>query len=367
MDEEEGEQPESPEEGSEVQPPRVVEPPEPTLAPDPEDVLLKSDADALGETDWLEQAVDIAYHAPNLTVPLYKFIQEGYGKLGRRLNQPLLTEGLSMLAKTISGLGHVFVRLDLPGRSLVDIAAIQHLQHLRYVALPGNHLLDIRPLNQLHFLMQLDLSDNYLLSMQPLEPHPFLKVINVSKNFLKDLRGIEEQPHLQRLYISYNKLSAFNLSQTKFLKDLDTLEVRKNRLRTFDAVLPSLKTLFLAQNCIDTLGEFSCTPKLEFIDLRRNKIRSLQKWQIPYLKYLNLSWNYLENLEEVFGVLKDLPELQTLVMSNNPVCENMERLQQHAMVSCPALKRCNQMLVTKELRQEAAQQLLEEENDKPSG
>lgn len=119
------------------------------LTPDPEDELRRAEATASGNPDWIEHAFDPEYQASRLNGALAKFIREGYGKLGGKLNQALLTDGLSMIAKTITGLSQAFVRLDLPGRALCDISVLRNFKHLRYVSVPGNHIFDITPFNDL--------------------------------------------------------------------------------------------------------------------------------------------------------------------------------------------------------------------------
>ena len=172
----------------------VVKPPAEVirqLKPDPEDKFLREDVQQHGglTEDWLEEAFDPDYEQPKLTPELSLFLRNGYAKLGRRLSQDLMGEGLSMVAKAISGLSHAYVRLELRGRAIIDIALVRDFCNLRYVSLAGNHILSLAPLNSLQFLMTLDVSDNYLDSMADFGVHNHLKTLNVSKNFLRNLTG----------------------------------------------------------------------------------------------------------------------------------------------------------------------------------
>ncbi|GAU96050.1 hypothetical protein RvY_07551 [Ramazzottius varieornatus] len=332
------------------------------LKPDPEDELQHTEAVASGEETWIEQAFDPEYEQPRLTPSLAKFIRKGYDKLGRKLGQYLMAEGLSMVAKTISGLSHAYVKLDLPGRSITDIALVKSFCNLRYVSLAGNHIFDILPLNQLQFLISLDLSDNYLESLEGFELHNYLKVLNVSKNFLKHLDGVVEHPYLQRLYLSYNKLAHFAPSSPRYLRELEVLELRKNRLIGFggpSVKFPALKVLFIAQNNIEKLENLRGMKSIEFLDVRRNKLKSLADWPtLPNLKHLNVSFNFLEDVAELEKLAVKLARLKVLVIKNNPIMKD-EIIGSKMIVAYTALTRVNDVRITKEKRQEAITEVQE--------
>lgn len=217
--------------------------------------------------------------------------------------------------------------------------------------------------------MLLDVSDNYIESLAEFRPHQDLKVLNVGKNFLRDLLGVVDHPNLQRLYLSYNKLVAFT-GGPRLLTKLETLELRKNRLKGFgdpDMKLPALKTLFLAQNNIEDLGDFSCGRNLELLDLRRNKLKSFGKWIAPALRYLNLSWNFIENIQEMEKLTGSLPSLNIVVMTNNPAMKREERLQNSIIVASKQLERFNALIITKEVRKDSAAALEEGEELEEDG
>ncbi|OQV18213.1 putative Leucine-rich repeat-containing protein 23 [Hypsibius exemplaris] len=361
-EEEEEEEPEDTTEGGVTpirSPPEVIK----QLKPDPEDDLLRRDVKQNGNLDWIEEAFDAEYEQPKLTPALAVFIRKGYDKLGRKLGQELMGDGLSMAAKTISGLSHAFVKLDLSGKAITEIRLLRNFCNLRYVCLAGNHIFDIAPLNELQFLMTLDVSDNYLDSLEDFQVHNHLKTLNVSKNFLKDLKGVIEHPYLQRLYLSYNKLSIFTTnSSSKYLRELETLELRKNRLTSFGEPglkLPALKYLFLAQNHIEALPFLKSTRSLEFLDLRRNKLKVTGDWATLALKYLNISFNYIEEVAELEKMAASLPQLEVLVATNNPLMAD-ERAQTLLVVAFKTLTRFNAVNVTKELRVDAVAELAED-------
>jgi protein phosphatase 1 regulatory subunit 7 len=183
------------------------------------------------------------------------------------------------------------------------------------------------------------------------------------------LAGVIEHPYLQRLYFSYNKLKRFTFESPEYLRELETLELRKNRLTTFgspELQLSALKNLFLAQNCIDTFPQLKSTSNLEFLDLRRNKLRAVVgNWPISSLKYLNLSFNYIEDVGQIETLALRLPQLAILVAKNNPLMAD-ENAQNSVVMAFKNLTRFNAVSITKQMRLDIAAEFLKENDQRGS-
>ncbi|NXJ65586.1 LRC23 protein, partial [Rostratula benghalensis] len=237
-------------------------------------------------------------------------------------------------------------------RDLTDISLLEHFIHLRYVDLSENKLQDLSPLSSLTHLLWLKVDRNLLISacMQEL---PYLQIISFAHNRIKDMEGITH-PRLASLSLEGNKIqTALGLSHGQ-LFSLQTLELRGNTLEsTAGLSLPKLKNLYLAQNAIRSLEGLEGLGQLTTLHLRDNKLKTLDGFcsSMKCLQYLNLRNNGISSLQEV-GKLQVLPMLQTLVLVDNPCCDEPNyRLE--VLVLLPHLQRLDKEFVEQEERTEA--------------
>lgn len=172
----------------------------------------------------------------------------------------------------------------------------------------------------------LDISSNEVTSL----PKEFknlsnLRKLNVAKNKIREIPGlaISNMKNLEELEASENQLdvvfSGLN-GQTVTLSALKRLDVRQNKLRTFDESrdatvfhpvikLPKLKELLASLNRIESFGPlFHNTLELEILDIGDNKLAEIPEGLIALkgLKRLDLSNNDLKILPAELGMLKSL-------------------------------------------------------------
>ncbi|NXN31555.1 LRC23 protein, partial [Nycticryphes semicollaris] len=237
-------------------------------------------------------------------------------------------------------------------RDLTDISLLERFIHLRYVDLSENKLQDLSPLSSLTHLLWLKVDRNLLTSawMQEL---PYLQIISFAHNRIRDMEGITH-PRLATLSLEGNKIqTALGLSHGQ-LFSLQTLELRGNTLEsTAGLSLPKLRNLYLAQNAIQSLEGLEGLGQLTTLHLRDNKLKTLDGFcsSMKCLQYLNLRNNGISSIQEV-GKLQVLPMLQTLVLVDNPCCDEPNyRLE--VLVLLPHLQRLDKELVEQEERTEA--------------
>lgn len=81
---------------------------------------------------------------------------------GQTLTKDDIAGGLTQLARTADGLSHAFVKLDLVGKDITDITAIQTYEHLRYISLANNKITTLKALSSLENLITLNAENNRL-------------------------------------------------------------------------------------------------------------------------------------------------------------------------------------------------------------
>eukprot|EP01064_Diplonema_japonicum_P031444 TRINITY_DN561_c3_g1_i1.p1 TRINITY_DN561_c3_g1~~TRINITY_DN561_c3_g1_i1.p1 ORF type:complete len:247 (+),score=63.09 TRINITY_DN561_c3_g1_i1:67-741(+) len=98
------------------------------------------------------------------------------------------------------------------------------------------------------------------------------------------------------------------------------------------SILKACKRLALSSNAIDKIGPgLGLIPNLEILSLGRNKIKKLENLDLPNLKQLWLSYNFIDRLSG----LDKLARLTTLYLSNNMIDKwgEIERLDANEQLS----------------------------------
>ncbi|XP_041038373.1 leucine-rich repeat-containing protein 23, partial [Carcharodon carcharias] len=205
------------------------------------------------------------------------------------LTMEILSESLSLLCKTGTGLSHAYVRVDLKDRGLTDINAIRSFIHLRYVDVSVNNLQDISPLANLSHLLWVCADENYLTSAK-IEQLPFLQVLSLAKNRIKDMQGITH-PLLESLILTGNQINEMSGLDPSKLTQLHSLELRGNLLESTAGLnLPRLRNLYLAGNSISRLEGLEALTGLQTLHLRDNQLETLRGFSetMTSLQYLNV-------------------------------------------------------------------------------
>lgn len=271
------------------------------------------------------------------------------------LNDEIVAQSLSLLAKTGSGLAHAYTRFEASNRNLTDISRLEAFVHLRFIDLSNNRLRSVAALNRLKFLLTLKLDSNELSTLD-LQPLTYLQTLSVSNNRLRSAAGIE-QPRLETLNLNHNQIdTCVGLEHTK-LPNLVTLEMRENRLTTTAGIdLPNLKSLFLGMNMITKIEDLENMSRLTTLHLRDNKVEVLDGFHesMKQLQYINLRTNNISDPLEL-KKLAVLPMLRALVLLETPIAET-DSYRMEALVAIEKLERLDKDPFTEDERSDAQEE-----------
>lgn len=271
------------------------------------------------------------------------------------LNDEIVAQSLSLLAKTGNGLAHAYTRFEASNRNLTDVSRLESFVHLRFIDLSNNRLRSVAALNRLKFLLTLKLDSNEL-STVDLQPLTYLQTLSLSNNRIRSAAGIE-QPRLETLNLNHNQIdSCFGLEHNK-LPNLTTLEMRENRLTTTAGIdLPNLKSFYLAMNMITKLEDLDKMERLTTLHLRDNKIETLDGFYetMKQLQYVNLRANNVSDPLEL-KKLAVLPMLRALVLLETPISET-DSYRMEALVAIEKLERLDKDPFTEDERSDAQEE-----------
>ncbi|XP_071210587.1 toll-like receptor 7 [Salvelinus alpinus] len=157
-----------------------------------------------------------------------------------------------------------------------------------------------------------------------------LRVLDISHNNLNFIpqqvfQGLPDK--LTNLYINNNKLKIFSWEKLIILQYLEVLDLSSNSIST---VPPELS---------------NCTRSLKTLLLRRNQISKLSAYFLKdafSLKYLDLSFNHIQNIEQTSMPDDVVDQMDTLVLNNNKFMCNCNALMfvmwlNRTMVNIPRL------------------------------
>lgn len=268
------------------------------------------------------------------------------------LNHDVLADKLSLLCKIGNGLAHAYVKADLQGLSLGDVAILSGFVHIRYLDISNNKITDISCLNTLSQLIVLKADHNQLVSAE-LAPLAYLQVLNLSHNKITSTTGISH-PLLEHLDLSFNQIREFTNLNGDNLPTLSILDCHGNAITSATGInIPTLHKLYLASNQMNTLEGLSHLNQLTTLHLRENQLKSLSglSESMSSLQYINLRANPVEEISEV-AKLKCLPFLRALVLTECPVCETDEyRLE--VLIAIRTLERLDKDVYEQDERQDA--------------
>ncbi|KAM8831671.1 toll-like receptor 5 isoform 2-T4 [Spinachia spinachia] len=177
---------------------------------------------------------------------------------------------------------------------------------------------------------KLDLSNNYIFSLEKafLRPLKDAVIIDISKNKINQIQrnafnGL--QGHLRMLVLSENLLGEILSHTFSNLTDLRVLDLSHNHIGVlgYEAFsgLPRLRALYLTGNSLRDLGSPTPLPKLDYLLLGDNKLRSL--WDISQFGnnsiHVDVADNRLTNLEDVYDILAHFNRLENLFYGGNVV------------------------------------------------
>ncbi len=186
--------------------------------------------------------------------------------------------------------------LNLTDNPIEEINNLHNLKNLKTLWLSFNKIREIKNLENLTKLEKLALNDNCIKHISGLESLRELKELNLSSNSIRDLYGLN----------SLNNINTLDLSNNSEIKNFSGLEN-----------LTSLKELILINTNISNLSLLRNMKDLKKLVLSNNIITKIPKINIPNLKWLDLSNNYLEDMENFC----QFPNLEYLNLDNNKIDE----------------------------------------------
>ncbi|KAI8930289.1 hypothetical protein BC831DRAFT_440006 [Entophlyctis helioformis] len=263
----------------------------------------------------------------------------------------LISKSLSLIARTGTGLSHAYTRLEIHGKGITNLEAIDKFPHLRYVDCSDNALLTIEALASLEFLLSVNVQGNQLRDIPPvLDKKKYLQHINVAKNQLQEFK-IQSWPIASFVNLNDNQLKDLVLED---FPELMHLEARANKLKDTGRLnTPKIQRLYLGGNEVASLTNLDTIPTLQLLHLRANKIESLDglSSKLTSLTYLNLRSNKVATLAEV-DKLKVLPALRILILAENPV-DQVENYRLEVVMRLGKLERLDKEMISPEEREDA--------------
>ncbi|KAJ8928377.1 hypothetical protein NQ314_019042 [Rhamnusium bicolor] len=224
----------------------------------------------------------------------------------KKLSFEEASASLNTLGKDESGVRYAYLMISANEKKLTDVAIILNFKHVLFVDLSGNFLnLDaLQVLSGMPFMIFLR-ADRNRIESAALSPMPYLQVLILNKNQITETCDIN-QPMLEYLELEDNLI---------YTAQFDT----EHLSGTYPC---SLEKLYLAQNRISKFTmDFSTLNNLKVLHLRENNIRKLNGFteELENLTYLNLRGNKINKVRQ-FRKLMCLPNLETLIILENPVC-----------------------------------------------
>ncbi|XP_020779183.2 toll-like receptor 5 [Boleophthalmus pectinirostris] len=180
-------------------------------------------------------------------------------------------------------------------------------------------------------LQVFDLTDNFIFALQEAVFSPLSNaiIIHLSNNKINQINpnafsGLQNS--LLLLNLSFNLLGEIYGHTFEHLTSLRVLDLSNNHIgklgfKAFSG-LPFLKRLDLNGNSLRRLGSTAYLPNLLDLFLRDNRLNSL--WGITDLTgrnitYIDVQYNRLEQLGELFEVVEKFPNLPTLYFGGNSI------------------------------------------------
>lgn len=216
-------------------------------------------------------------------------------------------------------------RLDLSGNEIADLTTLMDFPFLESLDLSGNQVGDLRPLMAMSTLQCLDLADNAVVSTAPLASLTGLRELDLSNNALADFSALGALTGLEKLNLQNTGLGDEQLALLANCSSLRELNIADNPALTGEAVDALKKTL---RDCT-----VSCSPLVYTVELHGQRYRrdltelDLSGIGEPFdlspirlitpLEKLDLSGNRLESLYS----LEPMEHLKELNLSNNNISD----------------------------------------------
>jgi len=229
------------------------------------------------------------------------------------------------LIREISLINFDSLEIVICHENLLHSLVLENLPSLKEVQCRNNNLSELI-LEDLDFLEFIQCDNNKLETLQ-LSNLPELTFLSFNDNFLLDL-PLLQFPQLDYLAFSNNRISS--IEGVDGLLNLRYLHSQRNRLTSIQLYnLPNLKQFSCYLNNIEVL-EVDNSPLLETINCKFNDIANLDLSGFPELKMLNCGNNKISALE-----VTNCPKLEQLFCKSNLLSElNLTLLQSLRILNC---------------------------------
>ena len=226
------------------------------------------------------------------------------------------------------------IQIFLDGNFLTDIPQyFSEFAKLEEISLFGNRIREIRFSGEKP-LKSLSLSCNYIESWELQNPlsvmnlnlsynmfHEFpvhvldtrsLRILSLSHCEISGCFDFSFPETISAFDISHNSITSLGANFISSLTKLSSLKASNNKISTIADAFPErcpLSQLFLDFNDLETLPpSFSNVSSLDTLSIKNNKLRDVSMLNFTRLRTINLSFNKIEELPDVFGNCSFLSE-----------------------------------------------------------
>ncbi len=166
--------------------------------------------------------------------------------------------------------------LELDGTSIVDLAPLAGLDHLRSLNLHGTQVKDLRPLAGLWRLEELDLSETQVADLSPLANLPNLRCLDLPDTQVSDLAPLAALHRLEDLDLRRTRVVDLKpLAGLAELRGPDLGETRIGNLKPL-ADLRRLEELDLGETRVVDLTPLAALAGLQWLSLEGTRVTDLR-------------------------------------------------------------------------------------------
>jgi len=258
-------------------------------------------------------------------------IREAIG-IGERPIYPSDLEGLTTLdapgrtIENLAGLEHCInlTDLNLSNNQISDISPLANLTNLTRLHLGdwrgGNQISDISPLTDLNNLTELALGNNQISDISPLANLTSLTMLWLYSNQISDISPLASLTSLTLLQLGYNQISDTELLHLTSLTELVSLLLHGNQVSDTSPLvsLISLTHLNLHSNQITDISPLASLTRLTSLDVHSNPISDISPLaDLINLTELGLSGHQISDISHVV----DLTRLTSLILPYSDISD----------------------------------------------